>query len=256
MIIDGNHIQIAFFNSHCCLDKNSRRSSKTWVTQTGQKRPGKPIDKSLIYKILHNRTYLGEIRHKDKWYPGVHEAIITQDLWNKCQAILTKNHRTRGNHTRAKANFLLRGLVFAPDGRAFTTWSSVPKKNGRSYRYYVNTRENKEYAGASKLPRLPAKELEALVTNQIRTLLQTPPLITKTTTATKTLGEHLDEAQVTIALNQIDKIWEQLFINEQIRIVNLLIEKIIIMPDNIDIRLHKNGIEKLALEIISQQQAS
>jgi len=30
--------------------------SKSWTTQDGNVRDGKPIDKSLIYKLLSNRT--------------------------------------------------------------------------------------------------------------------------------------------------------------------------------------------------------
>jgi site-specific DNA recombinase len=33
-------------------------TSKAWTTQEGRVREGKPIDKSLIYKILSNRVYL------------------------------------------------------------------------------------------------------------------------------------------------------------------------------------------------------
>lgn len=57
----------------------------------------------------------------------------------------------------------------------------------------------------------------------------------------------IDEAQVTVALNNIDNVWEQLFPDEQSRIIKLMVEKIIVKPDNIDIRLWENGIERLAL---------
>ena len=33
------------------------------------------------------------------------------------------------------------------------------------------------------------------------------------------------------------------------RIIKLLVEKIVITPDSIDVRLRENGIERLALEI-------
>ncbi|WP_369602662.1 recombinase family protein [Hahella sp. SMD15-11] len=36
----------------------------------GRMNNGFPFTKTTIYKILKNRLYLGEIRHKDKWYPG------------------------------------------------------------------------------------------------------------------------------------------------------------------------------------------
>ena len=56
--------------------------SKSWVTQSGRRRAGKPIDKSLIYKLLNNRVYLGEIKHKAQWYKGAHAPIINQPLWD------------------------------------------------------------------------------------------------------------------------------------------------------------------------------
>lgn len=42
-------------------------TSKAWTTQDGKVREGKPIDQGLIYKLLGNRTYLGELRHKELW---------------------------------------------------------------------------------------------------------------------------------------------------------------------------------------------
>lgn len=59
------------------------------------------------------------------------------------------------NDTRARVPFLLKGLLQSSDGRALTPWFTR-KKNGRLYRYYLPVRENKEHAGASGLPRLPA----------------------------------------------------------------------------------------------------
>ena len=35
-------------------------TSKDWTTQDGKTRDGRPIDKGHIYKLLSNRTYLGE----------------------------------------------------------------------------------------------------------------------------------------------------------------------------------------------------
>ena len=37
---------------------------------------------------LTNPTYRGLIRHKDQCYPGLHPAIIEQDLWDRVQARL------------------------------------------------------------------------------------------------------------------------------------------------------------------------
>jgi hypothetical protein len=43
---------------------------------------GKPIDKGDVYKLLNNRTYVGEVAHKGQVYPGEHQAIISRELWD------------------------------------------------------------------------------------------------------------------------------------------------------------------------------
>lgn len=68
---------------------------------------GKPIDKGLIYKILNNRTYLGELRHKELWYQAEHPPIITHSVWEDVRAILSTNGRVRATTTRAKTQYLL-----------------------------------------------------------------------------------------------------------------------------------------------------
>ena len=223
-------------------------TSKAWTTQEGRVREGKPIDKSLIYKILSNRVYLGEIRHRDQWYPGEHPPIVDRTVWDAIQAILAKNPRVRANDTRARVPFLLKGLLQGSDGRALTPWFTR-KKNGRLYRYYLPVRENKEHAGASGLPRLPAGELEAAVLEQMRRVLRAPEMVAGVTEQATRLDPTLDEAQVAVAMTRLEAIWEQLFPAEQQRIVRLLIEKVIVSPNDLEVRFRPNGIEVLALEL-------
>ena len=47
----------------------------------------------------------------------------------------------------------------------------------------------------------------------------------------------------------MDASWEQIFPAEQQRIVRLLIEKVIVSPDDLEVRFRPNGIEVLALEL-------
>jgi site-specific DNA recombinase len=223
-------------------------TSKAWTTQDGKVRDGKPIDKSLIYKLLNNRTYLGELRHKEQWYQAEHAPIIDRESWNAVQAILATNGRVRGNATRVQVTYLLKGIVFGNDGRALSPWHTT-KKSGRRYRYYIPQRDAKEHAGASGLPRLPAAELESAVLDQLRVILRAPNLIGDVVPRAVALDPLLDEAKVTVAMTRLDEIWDQLFPAEQSRIVRLLVEKVIVSPNDIEVRLHANGIERLVLEL-------
>lgn len=224
-------------------------TSKAWTTQDGKVREGKTIDKGLVYKLLGNRTYLGELRHKDQWYKAEHLPIVDQTVWDSVHAILATNGRSRANATRATTPFLLKGIVFGHDGRALTPWHSTKKTTGKRYRYYLPMRDIKEHAGASGLPRMPAAELESAVLDQLRNILRAPNLLSDLVPQAKKLDPTLDEAKVTVAMTRLDLIWDQLFPAEQTRIVKMLIEKVIVSPSDLEVRLRTNGIEQLVQEL-------
>ncbi len=50
-------------------------------------------------------------------------------------------------------------------------------------------------------------------------------------------------------MTRLDTIWDQLFPAEQTRIVKLLVEKVIVSPNDLEVRLRANGIERLVLEL-------
>ena len=56
-------------------------AAEGFVNKYGQK-----LDKGRIYKLLHNRVYVGDAVHKGTAYPGEHEAIIPKALWDRVQA--------------------------------------------------------------------------------------------------------------------------------------------------------------------------
>ena len=127
---------------------------------------GVPLARGAIYHMLQNRIYLGEIVHKDKSYPGQHDAIIDRDLWDKVQARLSANrveHKTGG---AAKDPSLLAGLLF--DGLGHRMTPSHAKKKGKRYRYYVSrplTTNSRANAPGGR--RIPAGEIERLVSRRI-----------------------------------------------------------------------------------------
>jgi hypothetical protein len=108
------------------------------------------------------------------------------------------------------------------------------------------------------LPRLPAAELESAVLDQLRAILRSPDMLREILPQAIKLDPTLDEAKVTVTLTRLDAIWEQLFPVEQTRIVKLLVEKVIVSPNDLEVRLRANGIERLVMEMspkpIAQQQ--
>ena len=228
-------------------------TSKSWTTQDGRDRKGRPLDKSGIYKMFNNRHYLGEMSHKGSWYPGAQPAIVDRKLWDDVHAILAVNGRTRGNNNRARVPFMLKGLIVTPDGRAMTPFAI--RKKGRVYRYYYSTRANKEGAEAAPVPRLPAGDIEAAVVEQLRSVLRSAEMLADVVGHAVALDPTLDEAQVSVAMLKLDQIWDNLFPAEQTRIVKLLIEKIVISRTGMEVRLRPTGIESLTRDLSRADEA-
>ena len=78
---------------------------------------------------------------------------------------------------------------------------------------------------------------------QLRGILRAPGMVADVVGRATGLDPTLDEAQVTVAMIQLDEIRDQLFPAEQQRIVRLLVEKVIVSPSDIEVRLRQTGIE-------------
>lgn len=208
---------------------------------------GKLVDKGYVYKLLNNRVYAGEAVHKGTAYPGEHQAIVDRALWDRVRTILQDSPRKRGAHTRAQTPALLKGLIFGPTGRAMTP--SHTRKADRLYRYYVSTDVLKRDAETCTVRRVSAAEIEGAVVNQLRSLLRTPEIIVRTWRAARQSIGDVKEADVRQALERLDPLWDELFPAEQARIVQLLVDRVDVGPDGVDIRLRTVGLSTLVADL-------
>ena len=77
---------------------------------------GKRFSRGALYLMLQNWLYRGNVAHKEKIYPGQHEAIIEPELWRAVQDRLAAGRRERSMAVGAEAPSLLSGLIFDSDG--------------------------------------------------------------------------------------------------------------------------------------------
>lgn len=208
---------------------------------------GHRIDKKFIYRMLNNRVYIGEAVHKGTSYPGEHSAIIDRDVWEKVHTILTESPRKRAARTRADTPSLLRGLLYGPDGAAFSPTHT--RKGGRLYRYYVSQTVLKHGAGSCPIGRVPAGEIEAAVIDQLRAVLRQPEIVAGTWKAARAKDFAISEVEVREALTQLDPLWDEFFPAEQARIVILLVERVDIGTDGLNVRLRMDGLTGLVREM-------
>src|SRR4051812_21884781 len=94
-----------------------------------------------------------------------------------------------------------------------------------------------------------AAQIEGAVVDSIRDLLRSPEMIVRTWRAGKRLVAGLDESEVRAALKRLDPVWNELFPAEQARVVQLLVERVDVSPDGVEIRLRTEGLAHLTAEL-------
>jgi DNA invertase Pin-like site-specific DNA recombinase len=210
-------------------------------------RHGRRVDKKHIYRILNNRAYVGEAVHKGTSYPGEHDAIVDRETWDNVHAILQESPRKRAARTRADTTALLKGLLFGPDGAAFSPTHT--RKGDKLYRYYVSQTVLKHGAGSCPIGRVPAGEIEAAVIDQLRAVFRQPEIVAGTWKAARLQDGDVTEADARAALTRLDPLWDEFFPAEQARIVGLLVERVEIGTEGLNVRLRMDGLAGLAREM-------
>ena len=96
-------------------------------------RGARPFSKDMLFPMLKNRFYLGEVSYKGEWMPGKHSPAIDVETWERAQAQIEKRAAWQGgHHRRSSRTYILRGLVFCGEcGNRLSGWLS----NGKT-RYY------------------------------------------------------------------------------------------------------------------------
>ncbi len=132
---------------------------------------GVALTRGALFYLLKNRTYIGEIRHKDLNHPGRHPGIIDPDLFARVQRQLRESTRARTTNPSQPARLPFTGLVFDADGQPMSPISARGRVKGRIYRYYVSTSlQRGEPASLTKgiVQRMPAIPFEAFVSRTSR----------------------------------------------------------------------------------------
>jgi site-specific DNA recombinase len=205
-------------------------NSKSWTSTAGRVIGGKPFSRGALYLILQNRIYRGEIAHKGQSHPGEHPPIIDQPLWDGVQAQLAFNTGERNAGTGTRQPSLLAGMLFDRDGNRMTPSHAI--KKGRRYRYYVSRPLiTKDQTERSTGLRIPAAEIEQLVTSRVRRWLLDPGSIYNATQLPDLSAQHRFLARAA----ELGKSWPKLPGARQRAVLADLIERIEVGADQIGI---------------------
>ena len=131
--------------------------------------PERPISLKLFHRMFTDLYYVGYVTYKGEVYPGRHEPIVTQELFNRVQDV--KNLRSNNGQRDRVHQHLLKGMLFCArceqHGRSTRLIYTEAKGRGGRYSYFL-CRGRQE--AVCDLPYLPAADVENAVAEHYRTL--------------------------------------------------------------------------------------
>ena len=156
--------------------------------------------------------------------------------------------RQRAATTRAGVPMLLKGLIFGPDGRPMSPTHT--RRRGRTYRYYVSRAAIEAGYDTAPVTTVPAGDVEAAVLAQLQHPLTTPEIIARVWATAKADPEPpISEVEITGLLADFGSPWPELFPAEQARLVQLLVERVDVLEDRLELRLKAAGLASLVAEL-------
>jgi len=207
--------------------------SKLRTSASGRISGGKPFARGALYLMLQNRIYRGEVVHNRQSYLGEHTPIIDRPLWDAVQTQLAGNTAQRNDDGKTRQPSLLAGMLFDRDGNRMTPSHAV--KKGTRYRYYVSSSLiTKDRTHDAAGLRIPAAEIEQLVSSRVQRWLVDPGNIYKSTAAR--LAEASMQQRLVARAADIGKRWPGLPVARKRAVLIALIERIEVRVDQIDIR--------------------
>ena len=200
------------------------------VSENGRASGGTRFGRGMLYRLLTNPVYRGMTVHKGQANPGEHEAIVSDELWDKVQLVLAERTQGHSRRMKAKEPSLFVGLLFDGEGRAMTPSHSV--KGKVRYRYYITRPDLIEDTQAW---RVSAHDLERLVCERLASFLGDQHELSKT------VGKLVVDAQATVALflsaNRTAAILREGTSSARLRRITMLVNRIDLRADEIAVHI-------------------
>jgi len=115
--------------------------------------------------ILHNPFYTGEIVHRNQLLPGLHQPLVSRELFDTVQSTMKKNSgRSETLTLRPERQYLLKGIIRCAYC-GMPMWAQTYKSGQQYYREHRASRSHNvcPSAGGSILCRVPDEQVSRLV---------------------------------------------------------------------------------------------
>jgi DNA invertase Pin-like site-specific DNA recombinase len=210
--------------------------------------PGKKFEPKAILRMLRNPYYKGCVVHKENVYPGEHEAIIEESIWNQVQEIFKKHERPGQKEHKTTTPSFLKGLVYCGACNVLMR-KTCSNKRGLQYRYYTCSNHLRYKSCEAAQHTIPAEIIEKRVVEEIVRILKSPEVVM----GLNHLAERRKDVSKTdlmTAIKNLNDVWGYLYQAEQRKIIHMLINKIVMHEDGVKIDLNLEGFDSLIMRLI------
>jgi site-specific DNA recombinase len=244
-------IYATYLQNPSLLDCLNQVAAKGWntkrvVTKAGKPTGGEPFSRSTLYTLLTNRVYLGEVAHKDEWFPGEHESIIDAETFEAVQERLQSNGRLGGNDFRNRYHALLKRILRCKHCDSAMT-HIFQGKHARKYRYYTCSSAMRKGRRTCPHPTLPAADIEQIVVDELRGFCKRPDVKRAVREALMKQGLPSD-GRLASLLNDFPAVWAALEPRERVELMRLAVREVEYDGAESSVEVHFHGTESLAVD--------
>lgn len=204
----------------------------------------KPFDTVMVATALRNCVYVGRVPLKNESFKGVHEPIVSKELWDKVTARLKTVEVKPKAERRVSSPALLTGLVRCGQcGDALSyTWTSK-SRNGTRYGYYTCRKDMRRGVSTCTVKSVPAQLIEPLVETEAIKFLRTPTML-------RTLaGERcISPFEMRRQLESPEEFWTSLTPVAKRDLLARVIESVTVYESSVDIKFKVKGDKRLMEE--------
>ena len=203
---------------------------------------GRPWDKNKLHHILRNCLYDGKVSHKGEIFEGEHAAIVDRETWERVQRFMDASPARTDLTRKSEYVSALKGVLYCGHCGGKMTAVSTTKKHGKRYTYYKCSRDSRRAISRCPVRQVPATRLEDAVFAQMSAVFRTPLM------AASLAGLNgIDAHGLADVLGR--PFWHEATSVEKHRLAELLIERIRLYEDKMDLELKAEGIRAFKEEI-------
>jgi DNA invertase Pin-like site-specific DNA recombinase len=105
-----------------------------------RRHPAAPLKLNRVHELLSNTYYAGTVTYRGKRYPGRHDRLVSQELFDQVQAVL-RAHSHAGERDRKHKHYL-KGTIYCGTCGSRLVYSRN-KGNGGHYEYFLCPRNQR-----------------------------------------------------------------------------------------------------------------